>query len=279
MNRILGISLACMAACALLGCTTGQRQAALHSMGSLQAGTMAYAATPPESGAPAQAPPGGPPPGTPPTGGAGKGGPPPGAKPGEPGKPGESAKAKTPEEIIEDFVKSDPRDILDEKTKDLKDRQTKPWDEEHPETFIPETGRKDPFRLVVGSVPDEMLPKRSGDDDDNELQNFFYTYLATQVLDGVAKSLQCHSVIQIGIQKYAQMSFTGGGGGGRRGGGGGGGRFVISEGQGFSQGINGMILSVQVVSISTKEVVVNVSVNPQGTNVTVEKNLVYIPRY
>jgi hypothetical protein len=276
MQRILIALLACVVLAAAAGCTGKQRSAALASVGSLRASTMAYAAMPPTAEEPAATPPGGPPPGTPPA-------PPSGGAPGKDappaaGKPGEAPKAKTPEQIIEDFVASDPRDILDEKTKDLKGRQTEPWNEEKPEAFIPETGRKDPMRPVESAIPDELLPKRTGNDDESELQNFLYTYLATQVLDSVAKSLQCHSVIQIGIQKWAQMSFAGGGGGGGRRGGGGG-RFVISEGQGFSQNINGMSLSVQVVSISTDEVVVNVSVTPQGTNVTVEKNLVYIPRY
>jgi hypothetical protein len=284
------------AALALVACATGcnrsQRDAALASVRELQSSGAAYAASmpgvpdaSPAQADPAQGPPGGGPPGAPPppAGGPVAGGAAPPPPPGGAPAADPNAKQKTPEEIIAEFVKSDPRDILDAKSEDLEKRKTEPWDEERPETFIPETGRKDPMTIVIGSVPKELLPKRSGEDDESELETYLYTELATSILNEVTQRLRCHSVIQIGIQKFAQMSLSGGEGGGGGGSGinggrgGGGNRFVISEGNGFNNYINGFELSVTVTSISTDEVVVDVSVAAPGTNITVDKQLVFIP--
>jgi len=177
----------------------------------------------------------------------------------------------TPEEIIKDFVESDPREILEQKRDDLKARQTAPWDDEKPESFIAETGRKDPMTILRKSVPEELLPPRSADEDDSDLESYYSALLATTALQQVTQSLRCHSVIQIGIQKYAQLSFEGQGG-----------RFVISEGQGFNQNLNlggaQVQVAMNIVSISTKEVVVSVVVGVVGTNTSVSKDLVFIPR-
>jgi hypothetical protein len=181
------------------------------------------------------------------------------------------AEAEAQPDAIAAFIDSDPRDILVAKSKDLKERQTNPSDETKPETFIPETGRKDPMTIVLNSVPKELLPPRSADDDESDLQTYLFTALATQALQGVSSSLACHNVIQIGIQKYAQLSF------------GGGPRFTVSEGSGFGEntrvGPIVVAINITVASISTKEVVVDVSVVPQGTAVNVSKQLVFIPRF
>jgi hypothetical protein len=191
---------------------------------------------------------------------------------GDPGAAPAGDAPRTNEQIISEFVDSDPRDILKDKSKDLKDKQTKPWDEEKPETFVPETGRQDPMTALSGTLPKELLPSRSADDEENNLQDYIGTLFATQALQGVAATLQCHAVIQIGIQKYAQMSF---GGDGAR-------RFVISEGNGFNQVVPAGPIAVQVSmnvdSISSDEVVVTVTVTPQGSASSISKTLVYIPR-
>lgn len=249
---------------AFAGCNKAQRDSALSAVREMQSSGVAMAAEP-QSGGPGwvqQESPAAPP-----------------ADDGTAASPADDAAVSAEEpaakeeeaqsDVIEDFVDSDPRDILLAKARDLKERQTNPSDDTRPETFIPETGRKDPMTIVQNSVPKELLPPRSADDDESDLQTYLYTAFATQAMQGVAANLQCHNVIQIGIQKYAQMSF------------GDGPRFTISEGNGFNQGTRvgpvNVQISINVSSISSKEVVVDVNVNPQGTAVVVNKQLVFIP--
>jgi len=291
--------------CAVAGCNGSQRDSALRAVRSMQQSGTAQAAMLPDS-APTQAnPPGGPPPAAPPPGGKPGGPPPPGGNPpatpppggappagktpdgktpdgkapaGAPVKPGAAAPgakddkaAKSPDQIVKDFVDSDPRDILTEKSNLLKEKETKPWDTNNPDTFVPETGRKDPLTVVRSSIPSELLPQRSGNDDNSELVTFLLTQAATDLMAQLTKRLVCYSVIQIGLQKYARISWDGG-------------KTIqtVSEssqvGSSFATDQGGLNLSMTVASISADEVDLDVTVSGSDTNVNVEKMMVFIPR-
>jgi hypothetical protein len=268
------------------GCNSAQRDSAMRSVRSLQQSGTAVAAeppaTPPQQSKPGEPPKGNPPtappPGGPPAGGPPTGGPPtapppggPGAKPGET-KAGDKAAAddKSPQAVIKHFLDSDPRDILLEKSDKLKEKETKPWDDSNPDAYIPETGRVDPMTPVRNALPKELLPKRSGDDD-SDLQGYLLTTAATGVLEGITQELVCYSVIQIGLTKYARISFNGGKS-----------ITTVSLDQNAQQRIRTpegtLTVQFNVASITTDEVVINVVVSGQDTNVSVQKQMVFIPR-
>jgi hypothetical protein len=280
-SNYLRIGLAALAMLVVAGCNSAQRDSAMRSVRSLQQSGTAQAATPPD--APEQAPP----PGGAPPGGPGKpGGKTPDSKtpeapdakaPAAPGsaagaEAGKDAKTSSPEEIIDKFLKSDPRDILEEKSDRLQEKQTKPWEQDNPETFIPETGRKDPMTAVRSSIPKELLPKRSGDEDENELQSYLLTQAATQIMLGITKNVRCYSVIQIGLTKYVRISLDPQGKQIR----------TLSLSNGFSQRIateeGALQIDFSVSSISSDEVVIDVAVSGLSTQVSVQKQLVFIPR-
>lgn len=254
---ILGATAALLA---VAGCTDTQRDSALSAVRDMQSSGVAYAAAPAGDGGSwelKQA--------NEPGGGA--------APPATPPAPGGGAAVPAGEEAadpIADFMESDPRDILVAKSDDLKGRKTEPWNEEKPETFIAETGRKDPLTFVRKAMPKELLPPRSGDDEENDLEVYVASTVATAIMAGMTQGMRCHSVIQIGAQKYAQLSM------------GPGQRFTVGEDQGFNQQtwVDGVVynIGVNVVSIATDEVVVDVTVSAQGINASANKQLVFIPK-
>ena len=171
---------------------------------------------------------------------------------------------------IDNFKAMDPRDIIISKYEDMAGRKTEPWNEEDPEHFIPETGRPDPMTRVFDSVPDELKPPRAGETDQNQIDEYLVATEATAIVESIALMLQCHNVIQIGLDKYGTFSIPGGG------------QFLLSEGQqtgqtvGSSTGIP-IQISIVVASITTDEVRVNISATGYGTTTSVSKSVVYIP--
>ncbi|MCB1217689.1 hypothetical protein KDL44_09855 [bacterium] len=164
---------------------------------------------------------------------------------------------------IQAFMELDPRDILRAKQQDLESRLTSPWDEENPDEFIPETGRVDPLTIVDSAVPDQLKPPRSGSTDENEIELYLATVFATQTVDQVARALQCHSVIQIGVVSTAYFSLGTGEGAPR---------FSMTEGS--SNGIGGA--QVTCTGVSDTKVSVTISVPIPGN--VISRNKVYIPR-
>jgi hypothetical protein len=190
------------------------------------------------------------------------------------GAEAEAAADEAEEEVVgdpvENFKALDPRDIILEKYKDLDERTTEPWDEMNPETYMPNTGRVDPLTRVFGSVPDELKPPRAGETDMNAISTYLIANAATQIVNSLALQIQCHNVIQIGLEEYATFSF-------------GENMFTLQEDQstggqvGYVEGIP-IILTVSCTSISTSEVVLNLAVTGYGTPTRIEKNQIYIPR-
>jgi hypothetical protein len=164
----------------------------------------------------------------------------------------------------------DPRDIILEKYDDLEGQVTNPSDETNPETYIPETGRTDPLTIVNSAIPEELRPPRTGDTDLNEIDTYFVAQQATAFVNAIRYSIQCHNVIQIGIEKYATFSTAQG-------------RFLLSEGQSTSFGlgyVNGILLvgTVTCASVDTDRVVLRVTVYGEGTTTSISKDQTYIPR-
>jgi hypothetical protein len=171
---------------------------------------------------------------------------------------------------IQQFKSLDPREIIDRKYEDLQEQHTEPWDEEDPEQFIPETGRVDPLTRVFEAVPNELKPPRTGETDENEIISYFIARDATMTAYMLAYNMQCYSVLQIGIEKYATLEVFGN-------------RFTMTEGQtagpfnvGFSSGIP-LMASMACSSISTEQVVVNITVYGEGTSTSISKSQVFIP--
>ncbi|MEZ5337727.1 MAG: hypothetical protein R3F46_05635 [bacterium] len=164
---------------------------------------------------------------------------------------------------IQAFMELDPRDILRAKQQDLEGRLTSPWDEENPDEFIPETGRVDPLTLVDSAIPDQLKPPRSGSTDENEIELYLATVFATQTVDQVARALQCHSVIQIGVVSTAYFSLGLGDDAPR---------FSMTEGS--SSGIGGA--QVTCTGVSDTKVSVTISVPIPGN--VISRSKVYIPR-
>jgi hypothetical protein len=186
------------------------------------------------------------------------------------GKEAEQA-ATTPEEKIENFKNLDPREIIDKKYTDLDSKMTHPQDPESPD-FIPETGRVDPLTRVDSAVPDELKPPRAGETDQNQINNYLVAQAASAAVAGIALSIQCNNVIQIGLEKYASFSVAGGQ------------QFTLQEGQGsgdflvsMTEGI-AIVGSITCASISTDQVVLTISASGYGTTTSISKNQVYIPR-
>jgi len=157
----------------------------------------------------------------------------------------------------------DPLKIINQKYDDLKGRHSIPWDaENHPEDFIPETGRADPLTRIRDAVPDDLKPPRSGDTDETDIITYLETQMATQAVLEVEFSLQCHSVIQIGLIKFVNVAI---GNGPSR---------TIPQGGGLMAfGSNGYPVIVMCTKITTKEVNFDLIAGP------VTKSVVFIPQY
>jgi hypothetical protein len=195
----------------------------------------------------------------------------------EPGKAGADANEKSeqaeekPVDPIEQFKALDPREIIDRKYEDLKEQHTEPWNEEDPEQFIPDTGRVDPLTRVREAVPEELKPPRAGETDQNEINSYLIASDATMMVYGIAYSMQCYNVIQIGIQKQATIAVAGN-------------RFMIGEGDtagpfvvGYSNGIP-LEATITCTSISESEVDLTITVSGSGTSTSISKSQVFIPK-
>jgi hypothetical protein len=155
----------------------------------------------------------------------------------------------------------DPLKIIIQKYDDLYSKHTTPSDEES-DDFIPETGRVDPLTRVSDAVPDDLKPARTGETDETDIITYLETQMATEAVLEVEFSLQCHSVIQIGLIKFVNVAI---GNGPSR---------SIPEGGGlFAWTSNGYPVIVMCTKISTKEVNFDLIAGP------VTKSVVFIPQY
>ena len=192
------------------------------------------------------------------------------------GEGSEDAEAEMEEEAepatpIDQFKSLDPREIIDRKYEDLQEQHTKPWDEEDPEQFIPDTGRVDPLTRVREAVPEELKPPRAGETDENDITSYFVAQDATIICYSIAYAMECYNVIQIGIEKQATVSVFGN-------------TFLMSEGQsagpinvGQSSGIP-LSATLVCTSISESEVHITVTVSGDGTSTSISKSMVFIPK-
>ncbi|MCC7477465.1 hypothetical protein IT575_03310 [bacterium] len=199
------------------------------------------------------------------------------AKEGE-AKEGEEAKAEekkpqTDEEWIaklDEWKTQDPRAIIESKYEDLEGRKTTPWNEDDPANFIPETGRADPLSPVLSQLPDELKQRRGGETDPNEIYAYAFAAAATQAVDSVMAVLQVYNVVQIGTQKLITMGIPGDR------------AFTVPEGGSFGFNFPGagfaVQVQVQVLSVSTEEVMVGITGSVPGTDASISKTQVYIPR-
>jgi hypothetical protein len=151
----------------------------------------------------------------------------------------------------------------------LKGKETSPWDEDNPDTYIPDTGRNDPLTVVEDAMPEELRPPRSGDDEENEILSYFFSQFATEAVNMVMNNLQVYSMVQIGLEKRVTMGIPGMG------------AFTVSEGSqsGFGIGVQGYMVNVEflVAKVSEDDITVIISGTPEGSDVTITKEAHYIP--
>lgn len=182
---------------------------------------------------------------------------------------GKPASADQLLEQLKAWSAQDPRTIIDKKFEDLQGKETKPWDDENPETYIPDTGRNDPLTPIRDALPEELRPPRGGDDDENEIMTYLFTQYATQAVDAVMNNLQVYSMVQIGLRKLVTMGVPG-----QR-------PFTVEEGQssGFDIDIDGYLVSVDfsVAAVSEDDVTLVISGSPRGSTVSVTKEAHFIP--
>jgi len=266
---VVAIGIAASAAVALVGRNSASPASIVHN----RAPGVAYAqdgggGTPPPPPGGGGAPPGGggappPPGGAPPAAG--------GAKPAT--DTGASAAANMTDaqklKKLEDWKNQDPRKIIEKKYTDLTTKETHPDDENNPEQFIPETGRVDPLTIVSGAIPDELKPPRSGETDINEFQSYLYSEMASEAVDELAKNVDVYNVIQIGLEKIVAVRVFGE-------------RHNLSQGGGFDFYFGGkdqfpIQMSFALASASTDEVVISITAQPYGSNVSITKNIPFIP--
>ncbi len=189
----------------------------------------------------------------------------------EPGAEAEAAEEEAaPASPIDQFKALDPREIIDRKYEDLQEQHTEPWNEEDP-GFTPDTGRVDPLTRVREAVPEELKPPRAGETDENDIISYSVARDATMVAYSIAMGLECYNVIQIGIEKQATISIFGN-------------TFLMGEGEsagpievGVSSGVP-LMATLTCTSISENEVHINVTVYGDGTNTSISKSMVFIPK-
>lgn len=183
-----------------------------------------------------------------------------------------SKPAGSAEEMLEQlkaWTAQDPREIIDKKFEDLEGKETEPWNEDNPETYIPETGRNDPLTPVIDAMPEELRPPRGGDDDENEIMTYLFSQYATEAANAIANNLRVYNMVQIGLEKLVTMGLPGQG------------AFTVGEGQGFSNflQIEGVPVMIEftVASVSEDDVMVIITASVPGTNVAITKEAHFIP--
>jgi hypothetical protein len=183
-----------------------------------------------------------------------------------------AGKANSSEDMmkqLEAWTAQDPRDIITKKYEDLEGKETAPWDEENPDTFIADTGRNDPLTPVRNALPEALRPPRSGDDEENEILGYYLAQFATQAVDAVMSQLQVYNMVQIGLRKIVTMGVPGGT------------SFTAEEGEAFDfdMGLGGVFVTVfvSVDSVKQDDITVSISAVAAGSQERITKVAHYIP--
>lgn len=174
-----------------------------------------------------------------------------------------------PQDAVERFKEMDPRDIIDAKYEDLEGRTTKPWIEDDPDNYIPETGRSDPLTRVPAAFPNELKPPREGSTDESLIQTYMASEFATELVEVFSRNLECHNVLQIGLVKTASFSLFSQ-------------RFGLQEDQGFRRGSTSpegvfVTVTMTVTSIATDQVVVSFTASADEVSLSISRTQYYIP--
>jgi hypothetical protein len=154
------------------------------------------------------------------------------------------------------FEKVDSHDIMMKRQEEAKDTETKL--EPDKDLPYPDTGRTDPLFIVSEAVPEELRPPRSGETDYDSILDFLITAYGTELLDSV--QIEVWSVMQIGMEKYVNMSIDGM-------------LATVPEGRGGTLP-NGV--SITVASASQDEVIISLSFSTPYSSVSKSKS--YIPK-
>jgi hypothetical protein len=154
------------------------------------------------------------------------------------------------------FEKIDSHDIMISRQEEAKTSETK-VDAEN-ELPYPDTGRTDPLFINNQAIPEELRPPRTGDSDYDSILDFLITAYGTEMLDQV--QIEVWSVMQIGLEKYVNMSINGM-------------LATLPEGGG-GQLPNGV--SISVASASQSEVIISLSFSSAYSSVSKTKS--YIPK-
>jgi hypothetical protein len=184
-------------------------------------------------------------------------------------KPAENLSDEEWLEKLDEWKNQDPKEILEAKYEDLEAKKTTPWNEDDIAGFVPETGRSDPLTPVLSAIPDELKLKRGEDTDPNEFLTYQYEQIANNAIALVGDSIECYSVLVIGLQKIVTIGAPG-----QR-------PFPASEGDGFNFDVFldvPVSMGIQVAAISEDEVTLVLSASPYFSNVNVSRSYVYIPR-
>ncbi len=163
---------------------------------------------------------------------------------------------KQKDDALKAFEKIDSHDIMKSRQEEAKKAETQVDAEK--EVPYPDTGRTDPLFINNQAIPEELRPPRTGETDYDSILDFLITAYGTEMLDQV--QIEVWSVMQIGLEKYVNMSINGG-------------LATIPEGRGgtLQNGVN-----ITVASASQSEVVIVLSFSSAYTSVSKTKS--YIPK-
>lgn len=165
----------------------------------------------------------------------------------------------TPEQkdtALKAFEKIDSHDIMISRQEEAQKAETV-VDAEN-ELPYPDTGRTDPLFINNQAIPEELRPPRTGESDYDSILDFLITAYGTEMLDQV--QIEVWSVMQIGLEKYVNMSINGM-------------LATVPEGGGGQLG-NGV--NITVASASQSEVVIVLSFSSAYSSVSKTKS--YIPK-
>jgi hypothetical protein len=157
---------------------------------------------------------------------------------------------------LKGFEKVDSHDIMMKRQEESKNSETK-VDAENDVPY-PDTGRTDPLFIVSEAIPEELRPPRTGETDYDSILDFIITAQGSAMLDAV--QIEVWSVMQIGMEKFVNMSVDGA-------------LMTVQEGGG---GGTPSGVSFSVASATQQEVIIVLSVSTQYTSVSKTKS--FIPK-
>jgi hypothetical protein len=154
----------------------------------------------------------------------------------EPAKRAVKKRSKSAAENLLGFKRITPKELMEEKSEDLKRDLSNPSD-----SRFREVGRNDPLTVVDDALPEELRPPRTGDSNDERIRQFLEGKLGTDLINAVNVSVD--SAVQIGTVWYVRLTVDGA-------------IFTVRESEMIRASNDAMVI---IDSVSDKEVVITIS--------------------